>query len=249
MSCKSEPSSYIWSETNLNGTRMGVYLTQVEFRFLSEALERFRQGGWVLDIGGGDGRLARRLLAGGIPSILMDHSELPLQEIKRTGWTHPVLQGDGNTVPFKNETAQTILAFEVQNCVDSEHNERFFAEVYRVLRDKGIFVFTSDNSSSLIGFLRKIRPSLYSYEDCEYYSESFRMTQKKLEKAGFEVLIVYGFRWIPFGRGSNNSLVPVFAFFERVFHLKWLANWSPWIFWVARKPGARSGQNMAVKEF
>ena len=235
-----EPPSYIWSETNLNGTKMGIYLTRVELRFLCEALQQFKQREWVLDIGGGDGRLARRLQAQGIPSILLEYSDLPLRDMKNSGWSHPLLQADGNTVPLKNETAETILAVEVQNCVDSEHNERFFSEVYRVLKQKGIFVFTSDNSFSLIGFLRKIRPSLYRYEDCEYYSESFRMTQKKLEKAGFRVLMVYGFRWIPFSRGSKNSLIPLFAIIERLLQLKRLPSLSPWVFWVVRKSGAQS---------
>jgi SAM-dependent methyltransferase len=148
-------SRYQWSEVNVNGTLMGRYLTRVECGLIEQAFDEF---GWpkiVLDIGGGDGRLVKPLRAKGVWPVTLERDSVPLAELKESGWNYPLLMGDGNLLPIRGDSVDAVMAFEVAPCTNASHNAGFFKEVYRVLHNDGIFLFSSDNTNSLIGLLSK----------------------------------------------------------------------------------------------
>jgi len=50
-----------------------------------------------------------------------------------------------------------------------------------------------------------------------------------LPKTGFACKAHLGYNWLPFGRISENALVPVLACLEWVFGLRKLRRYSPWV--------------------
>lgn len=229
-------SRYLWSEDNVNGTRMGRYLTGVESRLIVQAFDEF---GWpkiLLDVGGGDGRLVKPLVKRGAWPVILDQDPVPLEDLRESEWHYPLIIADGNVLPIKSSCLDAALAFEVAEFTNATRNANFFKEVYRVLRKTGIFLLECDNRNSLIGVIKehgenKGKPQ----EQRVYYSEKLSDTREKLMEAGFQIMMVNGFRWIPFSRTSDNKLIPFFAGLEKFLKLGNLPHFSPWVFWAAVK--------------
>jgi SAM-dependent methyltransferase len=225
----------MWSEAHANGTRMGRYLTSIEWTFIEQAFSLF---GWpkvVLDIGGGDGRFAKSLAKQGVRVINLEYDSLPLYIMKDESKQILLVHGDGNCLPFDVNSFDSIITIEVLACLDRYHCCNFLGGIARILRKKGIFLFTTDNYLSLMGMFKLRRPLRYKHGSYESYSESFFTTKKNIINAGFDILSVRGFRWLPFGRTSENPLLPYAARLEKFFGLHRIPWFSPWIFWVIRK--------------
>ena len=229
-------SRYQWSEANVNGTLMGRYLTRVESGLIEQAFDDL---GWpkiILDVGGGDGRLVKPLLAKGVWPVTLECDSVPLAELKESGWNYPLLMGDGNRLPIRDKSLDAVMSFEVAPCTNASHNAGFFKEVFRVLHTGGIFLFVSDNKNSLIGLLSDFNENKgKDLWQRLYYSEPVRDTRMKLLEAGFQIKKVRGFRWMPFTRTSDNKLIPLFSVIEKYLKLGSIVNYSPWLFWAAVK--------------
>ena len=63
-----------------------------------------------------------------------------------------------------------------------------------------------------------------------------------LSAIGFSVKRKIGFNWGLFGRTSENRLVPLFAGIERIFGLRKLPSFSPWVMVHAIKPESKFEQ-------
>jgi len=229
-------SRYQWSEANVNGTLMGRYLTRIESGLIEQAFDDL---GWpkiILDVGGGDGRLVKPLLAKGVLPITLEYDAVPLEELKEGGWNYPLLMGDGNQLPIRDNSLDAVMSFEVAPCTNASHNAGFFREVFRVLHTDGTFLFVSDNRNSLIGLLSEFNENKgKALWQRHYYSEPIRDTRMKLLEAGFQIKKVRGFRWMPFTRTSDNKLIPLFSVIEKYLKLGSIVNYSPWLFWAAVK--------------
>ena len=228
-------SKYVWSETNINSSMMGKYLTAREWWFVQQGLSRFRKPLRVLDVGGGDGRFARRLAELGVHTIVLERDDQPLKELLLQDWNKPVLQADGNDLPFPDNTFDAVMVIENPACTDTMHLHNFLYSAHRILKPAGRLMFTSYNTISIIGLLKFFSPDRNDCEDGNTYTESYRKTMHSLQQHGFAVHRAFGFRWIPFNRKSKSKLIPLFERLERIFHLDRLAGISPWIFWVAEK--------------
>lgn len=215
---------------------MGQYLTRVEGKLIERA---FDDRGWpklLLDIGGGDGRLVKQMPARGVCPIVLEADPIPLQELKVSTWHYPLILGEGNLLPIKSNSVDAVMTVQVTPCTDAEHNVHYFSEVYRVLKERGIFLVVTDNKRSILGAMNQVAelPG-HIKKPYRFYSESYAITKGKLVNAGFKIGWVKGFRWIPFSRTSNSRLIPVFSAIERFLGLEKLVKYSPWLFWVAVK--------------
>lgn len=225
-----------WSESINNRSMMGQYMTRIEGELIDRAFDDLGWPKLVLDIGGGDGRLSRPLQARGVSPVILEHDILPLKLLKDENWQWPLIMGDGNLLPVKSKSLDAVLTFHVAVCTDAQHNAHFFSEVYRVLKESGIFLAVTDNRNSPLGALSRMggRPGLVR-KPYQFYSEAYAATRDKLADAGFRISRVKGFRWIPFSRTSNSPLIPVFSAIERLLGLHDLVAYSPWLFWAAVK--------------
>lgn len=97
----------------------------------------------ILDIGAGTGRLSVALAARGARVTALDVSQNMLGLVKKKNSKIITVVGDAESLPFENETFNIVMAaFLIVHLKDPA---RFFDEVYRVLKDGGIFVVTNIN--------------------------------------------------------------------------------------------------------
>lgn len=109
------------------------------------------KGKTILDVGAGTGRLALKLANLGADVIALDVSEEMLNKLKpKTKKLIPII-GDAESLPFDDESFDIVIATFL--IVHLKNLERFFGEVYRVLRPAprlgsgqgGIFLVTNIN--------------------------------------------------------------------------------------------------------
>lgn len=212
---------------------MGQYLTQQEWRFIQKAIERHGFPALLLDVGGGDGRFAVRLSSLGVHSIILEYDPLPIQELIARGWCEPVVLGDGNHLPFKDDSFDVVMVIEVSACTARSHLTGFLAQVHQVLKPKGWMLLTTHNVVSMIGLERLIRSSKY-HSTSGAYTHSYWEVRRTLQESGFDILESHGFRWIPANRESQNRFIPLCGYLERLLFLERLPYFAPWIFWVVR---------------
>ncbi len=117
----------------------------------------------ILDIGAGTGRLSLALAKRGAKVTALDISEEMLKKIKiKTEIRIETVIGDAENLPFEKETFDIVAAaFLVVHLKDTT---KFFDEVYRVLKDGGLFVVTNINQKT---------PPLVKTKDGEIIIESF----------------------------------------------------------------------------
>ncbi|KKP59476.1 MAG: Demethylmenaquinone methyltransferase [Candidatus Magasanikbacteria bacterium GW2011_GWC2_34_16] len=97
----------------------------------------------VLDVGAGTGRLTLKLAKAGAEVVALDVSEEMLKRIMNYESRIKVVIGDAEDLPFPNESFDFVTAaFLVVHLKDLE---RFFDEVYRVLKPNGKFLVTNIN--------------------------------------------------------------------------------------------------------
>lgn len=97
----------------------------------------------VLDVGAGTGRLSVSLASRGAKVTALDLSPKMLEKIKRKNKQITTVVGDAENLPFKNDAFDIVTAaFLVVHLKDPA---RFFDEVYRVLKDGGLFLVTNIN--------------------------------------------------------------------------------------------------------
>ena len=225
------PSRYFWSETNMNDTQMGRYLTEREWGLIAGALGRHDFPELVLDVGGGDGRFAVRLSSGGVRAIILELDPVPIRELMCRGWDELVVVGDGRRLPFRDACFDAAMVVEVPFREPIAH---LLAEWREVLKTGGILMLTTHNAVSMIGLERLARPSKYRLTSGEY-ADTYWSVKDAILGTGFEVLEVHGFRWVFASRKSRSRFVPLWAYLERLLRLDRLPWIAPWIFWVARK--------------
>ena len=147
----------------------------------------------ILDVGAGTGRLAVYLQNRGAKVTALDVSEKMLEIIKRKSKKVITMVGDAENLPFeKNSFDIVVAAFLIVHLKDPK---TFFDEVYRVLKDGGIFIVTNINQKD---------PPLVKTKSEPIIIESFYHRPEKiraiLEELAFdienEVFIREGETWV-----------------------------------------------------
>lgn len=97
----------------------------------------------ILDVGAGTGRLSLQLFKAGAEVIALDMSNSMLKKLRAKNKQIQIVIGDAENLPFENESFDIVIAAFL--VVHLQNPRRFFDEVYRVLKDDGIFLFTNIN--------------------------------------------------------------------------------------------------------
>lgn len=211
-----------------NRTKLGQYLTQVEWSFLAPFLKIHRIKN-CLDLGCGSGRFTLPFYAQGVKMTCLDLDPLGLEQLAKKCPKAKIIRRDvSKKLPFADQTFDGLISFEFVDYM--ENLDAFFAECARVLAPKSSFVFTCGNKNSYKRYLYEILG-----KDKGRYLFSYDQIKALLEKNGFTLQKTRGFNWLPFRRDSNNPLIPIFAHLEKNLDLAKLPQFSPWVYYEARK--------------
>jgi len=206
-------------------TKMGRYITQQELKFILDSLGN-KAGLKILDDGGGTGRMSLNL-KNGICPIVTEINKIPLEILKLKNPRITSICSDGQYLPFKSKKFDVVLAIQV---IDSpKDKDKFLKESYRVLKKEGFLIITMVNKFSY-KFLhpnRIRRPTFYFNTYWEF--------KKRLENSGFDVEKARGYRWIPFGKSSNSSLITKFQKLENSLKFYNFPAFSPGVIFKAVK--------------
>lgn len=113
-----------------------------------EFLERYFQGGPVLDVGGGTGALAQRLRARGYDVVGTDASLGMLRVFRSRTSTLPA-GALASALPFPSETFQGVFTVALLHHVARPEEVRLsLSEMYRVLRKGGVLVVWDHNPAN-----------------------------------------------------------------------------------------------------
>ena len=205
-------------------TRMGRYLTRVETRFVSGAINQSRRYA-ILDIGAGAGKFSLLAAEKNATVVSIDIVSQYLKRVKVVNKNVNVIQADARRIPLKDETFDGAFMIEVLDYI-SELGD-VLGECHRTLKFNAPFVFSFGNKSSLKQKLRELRGKSYMH--------SYSVVIERLYKKGVEVKRKLGFSWLPFGRTSESRLVPFFATIEKLFALRRIPSVSPWVMVHAAK--------------
>jgi SAM-dependent methyltransferase len=227
-----------WYGIGQQASRMGEYTTRVEHGFIRETLGHCEGGLTMLDVGGGNGRHASLVKELGHHPIVLERDPAPIDGLLKKELGIPAVMADAMELPVRSASVDVVLTIEVTVCTTGvgNNNRKYFAEVARVLKEDGLFIFTAFNRHSYLGLTRKLKRNQPAYEEL-YYTDSAGDYRRALGRAGFEVIATRGFRWPPFTRSSSSRLVPAAVFLETALLLRSIPAVSPWLCFAARKRG------------
>ncbi len=221
------PTSNLANETHWEKaakTRMGTYLTRLETAFISETFMPSKDS-TVIDVGAEAGRFSLLAAKHNVSVIGIDIDAYSLRRLKQKNKDVTVVQADARNIPFKSNSFDGVFMVEVIDYIPQL--DEALGECYRVLKSDSPFVLSFGNQSSLKAKLRALRGKTYMH--------SYRKVMQSLLKVGFKVNAKLGYSWLPFGRMSQNRLVPILASAERTFGLRKLPRLSPWVMLNAAK--------------
>jgi SAM-dependent methyltransferase len=216
-------------------TRWGQYISSAEEATLLTAASR-AGGGTAVEVGGDAGRWSQLLYSRGwsVTCIEVREDALALCQERMPSARCLLAKTDDKSWPLTDEFADLLLVYEVEAVTNSAW---FLPEAKRVLKGGGILVTTFHNPATIRGAVYRVRTpfSPVRRRQRAYDGTSFRVTERRLEEHGFELLSAEGLCWAPFSRGSDSRLVPLFTSLERVTGLRRLVRFSPLALVVARK--------------
>lgn len=226
----SEPK-FIWDD--YRDTTMGLYLREHELAFISRCLNGADKKFRLLDIGCGSGALALPLVDAGFNVVGVDPDVSALSLLQRHSKLTPLALGDSQRLPFADGSFGCVIAFQ---CLQYFDHRYFLAECNRVLCDGGLLIFQSLNRNN---YKRAAKKLMGRFEDLgPFYNRSCDEVLQATADYGFHVKIVRGYNWVPFDRFSNNALVDITAFMEKLLGLRRLYRISPWVLIAATKRNA-----------
>jgi 2-polyprenyl-3-methyl-5-hydroxy-6-metoxy-1,4-benzoquinol methylase len=209
---------------------MGRYRTERQLKFIKNFLHV--EGLRILDIGGGNGRLAIPLASLGHKVTIIDISKEAIDLLKERSqpnieWVH----GDILRFDYLN-FFDVAIAIDSIKYIKSVSLARLFAKINTLLAQDGLFVIAEINKNSWRNHLRVL---LRRRVDLQYNIESAEGYRSSLESAGFEIEKMEGFFWMPFVYNSDSPFVRAFKQIEDGLHLKAWISQSPRLLIAARK--------------
>ncbi|MGD6934927.1 MAG: class I SAM-dependent methyltransferase [Candidatus Bathyarchaeia archaeon] len=199
-------------------TRMGKYLTKTEMDFIFKAVD-FSKTRLVLDVGAESGRISLYALNTKTSVVSIDIDCLSLRRLKQRTKQANIIAADARKLPFKNEVFDAAFMIEVLDYIPEL--EVALNDCNRTLKHDSNCVLSFGNKSSFKAKLKGLKGKSYMH--------SYKNVVQALPKTGFTCKARLGYNWLPFGRVSENALVPVLAWIERCFGLRKLCRYSPWV--------------------
>ena len=173
----------------------------------------------ILDVGAEAGKFSLLAADSKATVIGIDLDSYGLKRLKLKNKHVNVIQADARKIPLKDETFDVIFMIEVLDYIP-ELNEAL-GECHRTLKANAPLVLSFGNKSSLKSKLREQRGKSYRH--------SYGRVMQCLFKTGFETKHKMGYSWLPFGRTSESRLVPFSARIEKLFALRRVPSFSPWV--------------------
>lgn len=222
---------YIYSRNDVRAynNRMGVYKTERHLGFIQKFLGP--RSSTILDLGGGNGRLALPLAHLGYKVTVVDVSAEALGLLS----TESQVQIDcveSDIMAFETDRKfDVVLTVDCVKYLTHASLEEVFLKVRGLLADDGVWIFSDMNTRSWRYYLR----GLMGRGHPRYNIDTTAAYLSICERAGFKVSEMSGYCWMPLFWNSNSRLVRVFKGIEELFGLgKWTAQ-SPWLLMASRK--------------
>src|SRR5690606_5136695 len=129
-----------------------------------------------------------------------------------------------------------VIAVQLYGMLDDD--DRFFSELYRVLKPKGWLFISWTNGNSLKGWLYQTYSNLKgttSVDRHKFYHTSHAQNQALMESHGLKLVEAEGYSWVILPRGHNSPLVDVFVGMERGLRLNKWVSFSPNVMCAVQK--------------
>jgi len=207
-------------------TRMGKYLTNLETDFISKSIDLSKENITVMDVGAEAGRFSLLAANSKATVVSVDVNSYALKRLKLKTKQVNIIQADARHLPLRDEVFDVVFMIEVLDYIPEL--DQALTECKRTLKLNASCILSFGNKSSLKAKLKAMQGKSYRHS----YKEAIQC----LSKTGFTVKRKRGYSWLPFGRTSQSSLVPVLAGVERFFGLRRVVRFSPWVIIHATKP-------------
>jgi SAM-dependent methyltransferase len=159
------------------------------FSGIVKILKKYVRNGIVLEIGCSRGYLSELVNREGYFCIGGDISITALRSVRNK---NQVMRLDGETLPFKNASFDAVLA--INSLEHMPQPQKVLKEVFRVLRNDGLFLGITPDKGSLLG---KFGSRLVTYTSLKNPYHVGLMNKKEmntsLDNAGFKSLAVLPF--------------------------------------------------------
>ena len=183
---RSVVSTYMQRRT---GQPLNGVLHRRQIKFLNHAVAE-RSLRTVLEIACGPGRLTAAM-RGVRLGIAIDASPAMLEEARQRLNGGPAswwfLRSDAFVLPFRSETFDAVYTLRFVRHFQSEHRQRLYTEIRRVLRPGGVFMVDALNRNASLPFRLKRGVERYEIFDVLYRCGEF---EAELQAAGFRVAAV-----------------------------------------------------------
>ena len=207
-------------------TRMGKYLTNLETDFISKSVNLHRENITVMDVGAESGRFSLLATSSKATIVSVDVNSYALKRLKLKNRQVSIIQADARHLPLKDEVFDVVFMIEVLDYIPEL--DQTMQECKRTLKPNTSCVLSFGNKSSLKAKLKAMQGKSYRH--------SYKEAMQCLSKTGLIVKKKTGYSWLPFGRTSQSSLVPILAAGENIFGLRRVVRFSPWVIMHVTKP-------------
>lgn len=207
-------------------TRMGKYLTDLETEFISKSIDLCKENLTIMDVGAEAGRFSLFAANTNAYVVSVDLDSYALRRLHLKNRDVNVIQADARHLPLKDAVFDVVFMVEVLDYIPEL--DQALVDCKRTLKPDSSCVLSFGNKSSLKAKLKAMQGKSYRHS----YGEVVR----SLSKAGFNLKNKLGYSWLPFGRTSQSSLVGFFAGVEKIFGLRRIVRYSPWVIIHVTKP-------------
>jgi SAM-dependent methyltransferase len=173
---------------------------------VKRAKEKFYKGGKTLDIGCGIGNFADYFEE----YFGIDIIKSALEELRNKHQKYNVLVSDAEKLPFKKESFSFIISVEVLQYIRDK--EKFFDEIFRVMKPNSYAVIITQNPDSIIWKIRQKRGGKSPLEFAPV-----QKTTENIKKRG-GIIVSFGGLYTPFDPllffflpNHNKKFVEIFA--------------------------------------
>ncbi|MCL2358407.1 MAG: class I SAM-dependent methyltransferase [Nitrososphaerota archaeon] len=207
-------------------TKMGKYLTRLETGFISKSIDLSQKNLSVMDVGAEAGRFSLLPQNSKAQVVSIDINAYALRRLKQKSRHVNIILADARNLPLKGGVFDIVFMIEVLDYIPELGLA--LGECRRTLKPGASAVLSFGNKSSIKARLKAMQGKSYRHS----YGEMIRC----LSKTEFIIKRKLGYSWLPLGRTSQSSIVPAFAALEKIFGLRRIVRYSPWVIMHITRP-------------